>query len=62
MYRCTLVTTDSSGKITTKTLGDFRDKKKAMAQAKKGAGRGAKFVAKGEDFGYYGPNGFVWVT
>lgn len=62
MYRATLVTSTADGKIHTEKIGEWVDKVKCMAAAKKAAGRNSKFIRKGEQFGYLGSKGFCWVT
>jgi len=53
---------DETGQIvTTKLPEEYKTRAKAMAAAKKAAGRGAFFFERGVDFGYRGPNGTAWV-
>lgn len=56
--RVTLVTNE----MATVMVGEFATTKKALAAAKRAAGRGATFVRRGVDSGYRGPLGMAWVA
>lgn len=62
MFRVTKIEFDSEGRVHPVIVGEYVDKKKAMAAAKKAAGARAKFVSRGIDYGYVGNAAMVWVT
>ena len=61
MFTVTLATTDSTDRVTCKEIGRVSDKTKAMALAKRTAGRGAEFSRRGESIAYVGPKGAAYV-
>jgi hypothetical protein len=61
-YRVTLVYEGDDGRIKTSVEGHHKTQKKAMSEAKRVAGRAAKFVRKGDSIMYIGPNGAAYIT
>jgi len=56
-----LVTGKEDGPLDFEKVGVAGSRKAAMAMAKRLAGKGAKFVRHGQDIGYVGSRGTVWL-
>ena len=65
-FTVTLITESVDGVVTSRVAEDASTQNKAMRIAKKAAGRGAEFFARGEDqyqqIGYVGPDGTAVVA